>query len=164
MNGIDLVVYLVLALAVWDGWRRGVVMQLCSLAGIVAGIWFAARYGAVVGAWLRLDPAMAAAGGFVVVLLATMIAVALLGRALRKLFRFAGFGLLDILLGIAVSVVKYLLILSVLFAAFDRLNEDNALVSRQTLEESRWFRPVTDLSGRLLPFLDRIGEYLPSEE
>lgn len=164
MNGIDLVVYLVLALAVWDGWRRGVVMQLCSLAGIVIGIWLAARYGAMVGTWLRLDSSIAAAGGFVVVLLATLIAVALLARALRRLFRFAGLGLPDILLGIVVSVVKYLLILSVLFSALSRLNENDALVSRQTLDASRWFRPVAGLSGRLLPFLDRIGDYLPAEE
>ncbi len=32
MNVLDLIVYLALALAVWDGWRRGVVLQLASLA------------------------------------------------------------------------------------------------------------------------------------
>lgn len=44
-------------------------MQVCSLAGIIAGIWVASRYGAEVGAWLKLDETISAAGGFVVVLL-----------------------------------------------------------------------------------------------
>ena len=40
-------------------------MQICSLAGIVAGIWLASRYGVYVGAWLKLDATVSAAGGFV---------------------------------------------------------------------------------------------------
>lgn len=55
MNVLDLIVYLALALAVWDGWRRGVVLQLASLVAVAAGIWLAARFGSPVGAWLRLD-------------------------------------------------------------------------------------------------------------
>ena len=73
MNTIDLIVCLILALAVWNGWRQGFVMQICSLAGIVAGIWLASRYGVYVGAWLKLDATVSAAGGFVVVLLACLL-------------------------------------------------------------------------------------------
>lgn len=162
MNTIDLLVYLVLVLALFEGWRRGMILQLCSLAGLVAGIWLAARYGAAVGAWLRLDASVAAAGGFAAVLVVTVVAVAVLGRLLRRLFRFAGFGLPDVLLGIAVAVAKYLLLLSVAFAAFDSLNADHAFVERETLDDSRWYRPVRDLSGRLLPFLDRAGSWISS--
>ena len=59
MNSIDLIVCLVVVLAVWNGWRQGFIVQICSLAGIVAGIWLAARFGSVVGGWLRLDPEIA---------------------------------------------------------------------------------------------------------
>lgn len=164
MNAIDLVVYLVLAFALFEGWRRGMVLQLCSLAGLVAGIWLAARYGATVGGWLQLDASVAAAGGFAAVVVVVVIAVAVLGRLLRRLFRFAGFGLPDIVLGIAVAAAKYLLLLSVAFAAFDSLNAEYALASRTTVEGSRWYRPVRDLSGRMLPFLDWAGERLSADE
>ncbi|KAA2897990.1 CvpA family protein [Alistipes onderdonkii] len=76
MNTIDLIVCLMLVLAVWNGWRQGFVMQVCSLAGIIAGIWVASRYGAEVGAWLKLDETISAAGGFVVVLLAVVLSTA----------------------------------------------------------------------------------------
>ena len=72
MNAIDLIVCLVLALAVWNGWRQGFVVQVCSLAGVVAGIWLAAHYGGRVGAWLELDGEFAAAGGFAAVLVAAL--------------------------------------------------------------------------------------------
>ena len=105
MNTLDLIVCLVLALAVWNGWRQGFVVQICSLAGIVAGIWIAARFGAQVGGWLRLDDEVAAAGGFVSVLVVVILVVAIAGRVVRKVFHFAGLGVADTLLGIAVSVL-----------------------------------------------------------
>ena len=151
MNTIDLIVCLVLLVAVWCGFRRGVILQVCSLAGIVLGIWLAARYGAEVGALLHLEERFAAAGGFVTVLVVVILAVALLGRLLRKLFHFAGFGVPDVVLGIVVSVAKYLLVLSVLFSVFDTLNADYSLVGRRTIDRSKSYGPVLRISQWLLP-------------
>lgn len=158
MNTIDLIVWIVLALAVWSGWRQGFVVQVCSLAGIVAGIWAAARYGAAVGGWLRLDETIAAPGGFVVVLVAVVLVVGIAARLVRGVFRFAGLGVADIVLGIAVSVFKYLLVLGVLFSAFDTLDEDDVFIAPRTIEESKFYRPLIRLSGTLLPFAEWVGE------
>lgn len=164
MNTIDLIVCIILVLAVWNGWRQGFVVQICSLAGLLAGIWIASRYGTEVGAWLELDPAISAAAGFVVTLLAVILVAALAGRIVRKLFHFAGFGIPDIALGIAVSVLKYLLLLGVLFSAFDALNEDYTLAGPQTIETSKSYKPVMRLSDAVFPFLEWIGEQVPEEE
>lgn len=164
MNAVDLIVCLVLALALWNGWRQGFVLQICSLAGIVVGIWLASRFGAEVGGWLRLDEEVAAAGGFVTVLVAVVLAVAIIGRLVRKLFHFAGLGLADILLGIAVSVVKYLLLLSVLFSAFEKLNVDYSLVGPQTIEHSRSYKPIQRFSESLFPFLEWVGDQVPLKD
>lgn len=164
MNTIDLIVCIVLVLAVWNGWRQGFVVQICSLAGIVAGIWIASRYGAEVGAWLKLDQTVSSAGGFVVVLLLVVLLVAIAARLVRKLFHFAGFGIPDIVLGIAVSVLKYLLVLSVLFSAFDALNEDYTLVGPRTIEKSRCYKPVMRLSEAVFPFLEWVGDQVPRQE
>lgn len=161
LNIVDLIVCLILALAVWNGWRQGLIVQVCSLAGIVAGIWLAARFGAEVGAWLRLDEEVAAAGGFVTVLVAVVLVVAVAARLLRKLFHFAGFGIADIVLGVALSVVKYLLVLSVLVAAFDRLNADYTLADRQTIGQSRSYGPLLRLSEMLPPLLEEVSDRLP---
>ncbi|MEG2366161.1 MAG: CvpA family protein [Alistipes sp.] len=164
MNGFDLIFYLVLVLAVWDGWRRGVVLQLCSLAGLFVGIWLAGRYDATVGAWMQLDGTSAAPAGFVVTLLSALIAMAIVGHLLRKLFHFVGFGIPDNLLGVAVSVVKYLLLLSVLCSAFDSLNAKYAFVEQPAIEKSRWYRPVKGVSDHIFPFIHFIGEHLPTDK
>ena len=153
MNAVDLIVCLVLALAVWNGWRQGFILQVCSLAGIVAGIWLAAQFGTQAGEWLRLDPGFAAAGGFVAVLVAVILVVAI-----------AGFGIADTLLGIAVSVLKYLLVLSVLFSAFDDLNEDYTLAGPETIEKSKSYKPVMHLSEAVFPFLEWVGGQVPGPD
>ena len=153
LNTLDLIVCLVLVLAVWNGWRQGFVVQICSLAGIVAGIWLAARFGAQVGGWLRLDAEVAAAGGFVTVLVAVILVVAIAGRLVRKVFHFAGLGIADTLLGIAVSVLKYLLVLS----------EDYCLVGPQTIEQSKSYKPVRRLSESIFPFLEWVGGQVPRQ-
>ena len=66
--------------------------------------------------------------------------------------------------GIAVSVLKYLLVLSVLFSAFDALNEDYCLVGPRTIEQSKSYKPVRWLSESIFPFLEWVGERVPRQE
>ncbi|MDE6710974.1 MAG: CvpA family protein [Alistipes sp.] len=163
MNTIDLIVCLVLALAVWNGWRKGFIVQVCSLVAIAVGLWCAAHYGPGAGEALHLDPSVRTAGGFAVVLLAAMLVIALAARLLRRVFRFVGFGMLDIALGIGVSVLKYMLVVSALFAAFDRLNADYSLVDSRIVEHSRCYRPVLRLSEWIFPVVEWVGEQVPDD-
>ncbi len=158
MNPLDLIVCLALAVAVWRGWRSGVIVQVCSLAGLLVALWLAARYGGQAGRWLRLDETDAAAGGFVAVFVAGLLAAGVAARLLRGVVRFAGLGLLDRVLGVAVSAAKWLLALGALFAALDDLNGEYRLVSPATIEESKTFRPVGDFASRLFPRLRAWGE------
>lgn len=157
MNTIDLIVCLVLAIAVWNGCRLGFIVQLCSLLALLAGVWLAARYADAAGAWLRLDEAVAAPVGFVVVLTATILAVAVAARIVRKLGRLAGLGWLDAMLGVVFAVAKYLLVLSLLFRAFDRMNAACGWVDERRLEESAAYVPVMRLSESLPPFAEWAG-------
>ena len=158
MNPIDLIVCIVLCLALWNGWRQGAIVQLCSLAGFFAAVWIAARFGAAAGARCGFDPEIAAPAGFVLVLLAALCAVALLARFARKVFRFAGLGALDVLLGMAISVVKYVLLLSLLCTAFDRMNADGAFVAPERTASSKAYRPLLETADRLFPFVDQLRE------
>jgi len=150
---VDIITLLVVLWAVVAGWRRGIVLQLFSLAGIVASIYLAARYGAEAGAALRFGREWADIGGFLVVAVAALIAVNLLGHLLRKIFHFAGLGVPDILLGVAISLAKWLLLLGTLYSVFGSLNRSAHLVDAESLEHSRTFRPVSRISETVFPFV-----------
>lgn len=164
MNWIDLITALALLAAVWNGWRQGFVVQACGLVGLFAAIWCAVRWGANVGARLGFAEEAAAPGGFVAVLVVVLIGVAVLSHAIRRLFRFAGFGTADVLLGIAVSAAKALLLLGLFFSAFDRLNESGRFAEPETLETSETYYPILWASDMLFPFLASIGEQVSADE
>lgn len=164
MSIIDLIAGAALAWALFNGWRRGVIQQLCSLAGIVLAVWLGIRLGPQTGALLGLEAEFAPAGGFLAVFVAVLIAVGIAGRLLRRVFHFAGFGILDRLAGAVVSAVKTLLILSLLASSFDDLNRDGAFVREETLERSICYRPLVGLTDTLFPFLERAKERIISAE
>lgn len=155
MNGIDIAVGVVLAWAVFAGWRRGAILQLFSLAGIVGGIWLAARYGATVGMEFGFDEKLIRPGGFIVVIVASMLALGLLGQLVRKLFHFAGLGPVDVLLGIAVSLAKWLLLIGVLFNVMQRLDPDHNLISEKSADKSLTYGPICRLTQDILPFFQQ---------
>ena len=54
-----------------------------------------------------------------------------------------------------------LLVLSALFAAFDRINADYTLVEARTIDQSRSYKPVLRLSEAVFPFLEWVGDRVP---
>ncbi len=154
MNIIDLIVFIALALAVIDGWRQGLIVQVCSLLGIICGIWVATRYGGAVGEFLKMGEDYASIGGFIAVFVVVIIAVSILSRIIKKLFSFVGLGIIDILLGIFLSVCKIALILSLLFSAFNGINKEMNIVSKSTIANSKLYKPIIGLSDQIFPALD----------
>ncbi len=164
MNTIDLIVLLVLAVAVWNGWRKGFIVQTGSLVAIIGGLWLAVAYAAPVGEMLHFDPLVQTAGGFIVVLLSSLLVVAVAGRLLRRLCRFSGFGWLDTALGIAVSTFKYMLLVSVLFFAIDKINIGHWLIAEQTIEKSKSYKPVLGISELIFPLVEWAGDRMSQQE
>ena len=157
MNGIDIIAIAALAWAVFNGWRRGMTLQICTLAGIFIGFWVAARYGTQAGHALRIPDEFATAGGFALLLVGVMIVVALISRGLRKVFSFAGLGTLDIVLGIVFSCIKMLIILCAVFWIFDTLNgPEHRMVSGETLDASKLYRPILGIADRLIPMINGV--------
>ena len=152
MNIFDLIVYLAMAWAIYNGWRRGLLLQLLSLVSVAVALYLAVSYGAELGDMLGMKRAVAPAGGFLAIFVASLIVIAVGGHLLRGLLKLAGLGLLDTLLGIVLSVVKMILIISVLFSGFAKLNKKYKFVSKQTIESSRWFEPATEVADKVLPY------------
>ena len=150
MNFFDIITIIAFVWAVVSGWRSGLVAQLLSLAGIVAGLILAIRFGARVGTMLGIDPQFAA-----------VVIAAILAKFLRSMLSFIGLHSLDTLLGITLSLVKALLILSVAYAAFDSLNADMKLVDKKYIVSSRTFRPVKGVSECIFPYIDWLKRQIP---
>lgn len=158
MNWIDILTVVFMVWAVFNGWRRGVILQICTLAGIAGGLWLAIHYGESVGSMLGITKSYALVCGFAIVLVATMVGVSLISRMLRSLFSFAGLGIVDVIAGIAVACVKYLLVLCAIFSVFDILNANLGVISQQTLDSSLFYHRILGIGDKIMPYLHQAGE------
>ncbi len=155
MNGLDIFFAVVLLWAVINGWRRGFLKQLFSLAGIVVGIWITAAYGARVGAWIPGDPVYTTPAGYILLLLVSMIGLGLLGRAVSGLFSLAGFGTLDVMLGVLLSVAKWAVLLGLLCYGFVKLDPEGRVLDRKYRAASRVFTPLSRIPVKVMPFVEQ---------
>ena len=158
MNIFDIIVYLALAWAVFNGWRRGFLLQMLSLLAVVAALFFATQYGSELERILGIDIGVQGVVGFIVIFVAAMILIAVSGYVLRAVFRFAGLGAIDVLLGILFSVAKVALIVSVLFSWFDNANKSYEWASRECVAESRWYEPVKGITDKLTPYFEELAD------
>jgi membrane protein required for colicin V production len=158
MNIFDIIVYLSLAWAVFNGWRRGFLLQMLSLLAVVAALFFATQYGSELERILGIDIGVQGVVGFIVIFVAAMILIAVSGYVLRAVFRFAGLGAIDVLLGILFSVAKVALIVSVLFAWVDNANKSYEWASRECVAESRWYEPVKGITDKLTPYFEELAD------
>ena len=142
MGIFDIIVSVMVLIALVNGWRKGLIAQLCSLIAIIGGVWLASEFGAKVGSLFGIEPQYAKAAGFLVIFVAVLILLMIVSRIVKKLFSFIGLGILDSIFGAMLSVAKVALVMGLLCSAFDSLNEGLGFVEKSTLDNTIFFRPL----------------------
>lgn len=145
MTIFDIAVFVIAAIAVVNGWRRGFAVQVFGLIAIALGLVAAVQTGAEAGARLGIDHRYATAVGFLLVFLCVAGVLLLVGHLLRKVFRFAGLGIMDVILGVMLSLLKVALLLGILCSIFDKINDGAQFVPQSSLDRSITYRPMCRL-------------------
>ncbi len=153
MNWLDIVIGLLLVLAVWQGWRQGVITQILGLAALGLGIVMAWRWGGTIGGWMGLDEATARVVGFVVVLVVVVLAVWLIGRVTRGLFRIVGLGAFDNVLGVVFSALKMALFVGLFMMVIDFFDPEGRVVTPGVRQGSVMYGFVEGVCDVVFPFL-----------
>ncbi|MCX6640630.1 MAG: CvpA family protein [bacterium] len=109
MHWLDIVVLLIIVGSAIEGGVRGFVFEICSLAGLILGIFLAIKFFADVAVYLDFIPV---AGwilnliSFILILSIVSILFTLLGKALRTTFSKIFLGWLDHVAGVVFGVLR----------------------------------------------------------
>ena len=160
MSIIDIIIVIPIFWAMYVGFKKGLVVQLTGIVGVIIGIWLGFRFGCLVGGWLELTGETAMVTGFIIIVIATLIVCAIFGRLLGNLIKITGLGMLDTVGGVLISTLKMLLILSVLVVCFDIANAQWRLVKRSHIEHSRLYTPMMKISQAVFPVVDNVRSSL----
>lgn len=160
---LDILLALPLVWALWAGFRNGIIVQIGGIAGLLIGIWLAFRYGATVGGWLNINSDADPVIGFILIILLAILLMAVVGRLLKGVFRFAGLAALDRFGGAVLSLVKIGIVLALLVYAFDSLNRSQNWVEKQKLERSYLYKPLIGVAKFTFPYMDMVKDKLIPE-
>ena len=160
MNFFDILTLVALVWAVVSGWRSGFVSQLLGLLGIILGIVLSLRYGTAVGEMFGIDARFSVVAGFLITFGAILIVATLIARLIARVLSFIGLGWVNTLLGIVLSIVKGLIVLSMLYAAIFALNANLQFVEPQYFDNSISFDVVRKCAEPLFNYWNEAKQAL----
>lgn len=160
MSIIDIVIILLFIPFVFNGIKNGFLVQAASLFALFAGVWLASRFSLVLSGWaspvLKISPQALAIVFFVVIMVASILLFALVGKALKAVVKLALLSWLDRSLGAALAVVKGIIVSGLLIILFSFLNTKFGWVPEETLNSSFLYNPLKELAYTVFPYIKEL--------
>lgn len=157
MNTADIFLGIILLLAVYSGFKKGLFVTLASLIGLVAGVYGAVYFsdyaGAYIAKWFHWTEETTKWAAFATTFLLIVVLLNLIGKFLTKIADFTALGLLNKLLGGIFSALQYAFILSVVFLFFNGSNLTGYIISEEKKETSVLYPKIEPIAPWILPTL-----------
>lgn len=158
MNYIDIVLGLLLLFSAISGFRKGLIVELASLAALILGIWGAIEFSYVTSDFLVENFNMQTRHLNIISFLLTFVVIVILvhivGRVINKLVETVMLGFINKLAGVVFGILRAALILSIILVVFDKIDEDVEILSSEAKSESRLYDPIRNFAPAIFPFID----------
>ena len=155
MGVIDIVIVCFFLPALFFGIKNGMVKQLVALAVIYFGIVLSLRFATPVSQWVlehvNMTEFWAKAVSFILIFFAVALVLSLFGRIIEKIIKITLLGWLNKLLGVVMTFILTILLLSVVVYLVDSANNLLEFIPKEKLEESRFYPALLQLSQEVFP-------------
>ena len=160
MTILDIILIIPLGWLVFLGWKKGVIREAATLAGIVAGIWAAVHLSQWVASLLGLTGESSILIAFFVTFVGALVLTYLLGRSIERMVKSAHLSLANKLAGATLGMLKALCILAVILNGIVLLDRHEKVITPDTREKSILYKPVYSTGNLLVSSLkDFINEH-----
>jgi len=155
MNVFDIVIAVILVFAFTRGFMKGFFIEVASLIALIGGVYgtihFSYFAGNILENYLDWDENYIALTAFAVTFIVIVIAVSSLGKFLTKMADLAALGLINKIFGGVFALLKSVVILSVIFVFFARINNTIPFIEKDTLDNSILYNPVKEIVPSIFP-------------
>ena len=159
MSFFDIVLGALLLYALYKGIKNGLFVELASLISLILGIYVAIKFSYLIKNTLTDSVSWSAkyieVAAFALTFIIVVVGIHLLAKFFTGIADFAYLGWLNKLGGAAFSVLKTILILSILFNIFQKMNINNFIVKQETLDKSMFYNPIQEVSKFIYPSLEK---------
>ncbi|MCR5444140.1 MAG: CvpA family protein [Bacteroidales bacterium] len=157
---LDILLAVPLCFLIFMGWKKGLVREIATLAGILVGLWASIHLSQLVAPMLGLNGESAVLTAFIVVFLVALVLTYLLGRCVEGLMKAAKLSLFNRLAGALLGAAKALCILAVLLNFMVMVDGNEKIIKPSVKEQSMLYKPVYKTGNMLMGQLkDFIAEH-----
>ena len=151
MNYIDLLLLLPIIWFVYQGFRKGFVIELASLLALVLGIYAALYFSGYVATvlvdHLNMGPRYVPVVSFIITFIVVVFLVYAVGKLLEKLINLVALGFLNKIAGAVFGLLKGAVLISVVLMIINHFNED--LISEEKRSGSMLYEPIEGIAPML---------------
>jgi membrane protein required for colicin V production len=161
MNWLDAFILVILILSGVMGFINGLVKEVASLAALILGIWGAIRFSTFTAGKLYdyFDMTGHYVGiiAFLITFGLIVVIIHFVGILADKVVNAASLGFINRILGIVFGLLKSVLIMSVFFVVLNAIDVRRPFLPKKTIEESRFYNPISDIAPVLFPIIGEGG-------
>lgn len=150
MNYLDIISALLLAWFAYNGYRKGLIVEVASLAALILGVYAALYFSDVTADFLveyfSMSTKYLSIIAFILTFLLVVITVVFVGRIVEKFVDLLLLGFLNKLTGAVFGLLKGALIISLIIWIFNYFDHDQKLITQQTRTETLLFKHIEQIA------------------
>ncbi len=159
MNVLDIIFAVPLLWALYRGFRKGLVYMVASLTALVLGVLGAMRFhgttGSVLQEWFNINPDHLNMVAFAVTFILIVLVVHLAAFLVDKLIKAVALSFINRAAGMVFGLFTVAFVISIVLMPIDAANRKNGFISKETIEGSLLYTPLTKLAPAIFPYLNR---------
>ena len=170
INFLDIIIIIPLLLFAWQGYKKGLIIEVATLAALILGLFFAFYFSDYAANLLNehfdIDEKYIAALSFIVTFIVVVFTVVAIGKILQKIIDIILLGFLNKAAGAVFGIVKGALILSILFLIINYFDSNQRFIKEEYKESSIFYEPIASFAPKLYNWLhlDNFDFRIPDKE
>ena len=159
MNYLDVVFIVPLIWAGFRGFKKGLIIEVSALIAFGLGIWGGIHFSDFVAELLSdsIESKYVPLVSFAITFILIVAAIFVLGKMLEKAVNLVQLKLVNKATGAVFGVAKIVLVISVLLVIVNSFDEKANIVPKDLKENSLLYRPLSDVSLKVIPALQSSG-------
>lgn len=169
MSWIDIVIIVILLWSAYQGFTKGFIIAVASLAalilGILGAIMFSGYTAGILSEKLEMKPDTINLIAFAVTFVLIVITTHLVAFFTDKIVKAVALGFANRIAGILFNLLKTVMIISVILVILARIDEKASFLPGTEIQKSKLYKPLRAFAPLIFPYLrsgyEKIKESLP---
>ena len=162
MNYFDLILCIPLIWGAFNGFRKGLIIEVASLIALVAGIYGAMQLSFLVGNLINehLDwsARLSQMAAFLITFILIVFLVHLIARGIQKLVKMIALGTINRVFGAIFGLLKYIVVVSSLLYFVNNIDKRYPFIPQIQKQESFLYKPISNIVPFVFPKLETYFE------